>query len=172
MPSLNELWAITDKEAAYRFIDEHYPNPNTNRVRKNEWGRRMRARTGAPRVGGRTKDDFIDEYLLSTPIAVIKQRRQELRRKDKENRIAAAEEALARARAQVIDDEDDGEETEDEETIAPPPKEEEEEECAWCGEPGYKNLSSCHHLVCRQCHDDNKEDGIVTCPVCSVENFL
>lgn len=189
---------MEDRQEAEAAIRARYTNPNTIRGAISEWARRRRANGDAPPAAaprrGRTKDDMIDDYLKTTPLATIIARRKDLRRAERQQERAELERRLAQldlgdredeeedvgdddstkasstdSNDEVLatDDEigkDDNDETQDED--------EENTECDVCGEPGHRILPECRHLLCRQHFDEHLEDNSVECPLCSITNDL
>lgn len=203
MTTREHIWAMEDRQEAEAAIRARYTNPNTIRGAISEWARRRRRAnnepappTSTPRRG-KTKDDMIDDYLKTTPLATIIARRKDLRRAQRQQERAELERRLAEL--DLCDREDDEEEEEagdDESTRASSTNsndevletddeiakddnddetQEEEDEntnCDFCGEPGHRILPECRHLLCRQHFDEHREDNVVECPICSTINDL
>lgn len=86
MTSRKDILKITDRQEAETAIHSIYTNPNTIRIVLREWIRRHDPSSLPPKRS--LKDNVINLYLASTPIATIIARRKLVRHEQREKRRA------------------------------------------------------------------------------------
>lgn len=114
MTSRKDILNITDRQEAETAIHSIYTNPNTIRIVLREWIRRHDPSSLPPKRS--LKDNVINLYLASTPIATIIARRKLVRHEQREKRRAELNFLLTQLN--LADQEDENEEvviSEDEE---------------------------------------------------------
>lgn len=113
MTSRKDILKITDRQEAETAIHSIYTNPNTIRIVLREWIRRHDPSSLPPKRS--LKDNVINLYLASTPIATIIARRKLVRHEQREKRRAELNFLLTQLNLADQEDEEEDVVLEDEE---------------------------------------------------------